>query len=144
VSSGLLFPLLLTLSLDGGNASGDRSATQAIGEAGAFRRQPGKRRRWRKRRLQAKEPTGLVRLPFKGKVLARGTRQPLGRGTVSIAVGDGTRASGETGPTAALFWKSCPAQHQLRVQCPGFVPATRQVTIAADHRGLRGATRAAH
>jgi len=73
---------------------------------------------------------GLVK--FLGKVLARGTRQPLVGAQVSMAVGDGTRASAETGPDGGFVLDVLPGERQLRVQCPGFVPTTRPVTIAAD------------
>ena len=71
-------------------------------------------------------------LKLSGKVLARGTRQPLVGASVSIAVGDGTRASDETGPGGSFVLEALPGEHQLQVQCPGFAPTARPVTISAD------------
>jgi hypothetical protein len=121
----------MVLAVDGGNESGDRAvdggaalspalsdAVPAGVDAGAADALP------------ASQVAGLLK--FSGKVLARGTRQPLVGASVSIAVGDGTRASGETGSDGSFVLEVLPGQHQLRVQCPGFVPTTRQVTMAAD------------
>ncbi len=75
---------------------------------------------------------GPLLVHFKGKVLARGTRQPLVDASISIAVGDGTRANGETGSDGGFDLRVLPGTHQLRVQCPGYVPTTRPVSISAD------------
>ena len=130
VSSVFLLPLLLVLAVDGGNASADGSAdagdvaapTDAVpasADAGASDAMP------------ASEAPSAGRLPFTGKILARGTRQPLVGASVSMAVGDGTRASGETGPDGGFVLDVLPGEHQLRVQCPGFVPTTRPVNVSA-------------
>jgi hypothetical protein len=131
VASAFLFPLLLVVSVDAGNESGDFSAdagaveTPALADAAPARSDAGAADV-----LPAGQVAGLIK--FSGKVLARGTRQALVGASVSIAVGDGTRASGETGPDGGFALEVLPGSHQLRVQCPGFVPTTRQVTIAAD------------
>jgi hypothetical protein len=122
----------LVLSVDGGNDSGDRavdagavetSAPSDLAPAGVDAGAPDA------------PPAGQVAglLKFSGKVLARGTRRPLVGASVSIAVGDGTRASSETGSDGGFVLEVLPGQHQLRVQCPGFVPITRPVSIAADN-----------
>jgi len=133
VSPVVLFPLLLTLSLDGGNASGDLSADAGVGEDGMLSDAASASFDGGvSDALQAKEPSsnaGLV--SFKGKVLARGTRQPLVGAQVSLGVGDGTLASCETRSDGSFVLEVLPGTRQLRVQCPGFAPATRQVTIAA-------------
>ncbi len=67
-----------------------------------------------------------------GRVLARGTRQPLVGAALGIAMGAGARASTETGADGAFTLEVPPGEHQLHVQCPGFVPTTRAVSIAAD------------
>jgi hypothetical protein len=76
----------------------------------------------------------LVKLS--GKVLARGTRQPLVGASVSIAVGDGTRANTETDSDGAFTLEALPGAHQLRAQCPGFFPTTRPVILSADNGDL--------
>jgi hypothetical protein len=80
----------------------------------------------------ARPPPGAALVKLSGKVLARGTRQPLVGASLSIAVGDGTRANTETGSDGAFSLEVLPGEHQLRVQCPGFVPITHPVTISAD------------
>jgi hypothetical protein len=69
---------------------------------------------------------------FGGKVLARGTRQPLGGALVHLGVGDGTTTDAETGADGGFSVEVLPGTHNLRVQCPGHAPLTRQVTVAAD------------
>jgi len=116
----------MLLAVDGGNAPDERTAdagdvssdaSAPIADAGTS---------------DALPAPGAGRLPFSGRVLARGTRQPLVGASVSIAVGDGTRASGETGSDGGFVLEVLPGEHQLRVQCPGFVPTTRPVTVSAD------------
>ena len=132
MSPVFLFPLLLALSPDGGNESGDRLVDAGVGEpvvfvdtapaspdGGASDAQP------------VKKDSGVILVKLAGKVLARGTRQPLVGVRVSIGVGDGTHASGETRSDGSFALEVLPGTHQLRVQSPGFAPATRQVTIFA-------------
>lgn len=121
----------MLLAVDGGNAPDNRTADAgdafvssdagpASADAGAGDASP------------ARQAPAVGRLPFSGKILARGTRQPLVGASVSSAVGDGTRASGETGSDGRFVLEVLPGEHQLRVQCPGFVPTTRLVTVSAD------------
>jgi hypothetical protein len=135
VASVLLFPLLLVVSVDGGNESGERAVDAGAVEASALAdAAPARSDAGAADVLPAGQVAGLVK--FSGKVLARGTRQPLVGASVSIAVGDGTRASGETGSDGGFALEVLPGSHQLRVQCPGFVPTTRQVTLAGDTGGF--------
>ena len=131
MASAILLPLLLVLSVDGGNESGDRTvdagAVESLGLADAA---PAGADGGTADALPVRQVARLLK--FSGKVLARGTRQPLVGASVSIAVGDGTRASSETGSDGSFVLEVLPGQHQLRVQCPGFVPTTRPVTMAAD------------
>ncbi len=76
----------------------------------------------------------LVKLS--GRVLARGTRQLLVGASLGIAVGDGSHAGTETGPDGSFTLEVPPGEHQLHVQCPGYVPTTRPVTIAVDTSGF--------
>ena len=75
---------------------------------------------------------GRALVKFAGKVLARGTRQPLSGAALHIAVGDGTTIDTETGPGGEFAVAVLPGERKLRLQFPGYAPVTRQVTIAAD------------
>jgi hypothetical protein len=107
-------------TVDAGDGSTPADASPASADAGASDAMP------------VLPAPGGGRLPFSGKILARGTRQPLVGASVSIAVGDGTRASSETGSDGGFVLEALPGEHQLRVQCPGFVPTMRPVTVSAD------------
>src|ERR1017187_9776570 len=144
VSSVFLVPLLMVLAVDGGaepaaHSAGAADATDA-GEApaltdagppsadgGAIDASPIK--------PNAQAPSAAM-VKLVGKVLARGTRQPLVGASLAIAVGDGTRASTETDSDGGFTLELLPGEHQLHVQCPGFVPTTRPVTLATDTRGF--------
>lgn len=79
----------------------------------------------------------VVRVPlfkFGGKVLARGTRVPLVGALVRAGVGEA--ASTETDADGRFSVEIPSGTHQLRVQCPGYAPATREVTVVADTRGF--------
>jgi hypothetical protein len=76
----------------------------------------------------------LVKLA--GRVLARGTRQPLGGALLHVGVGDGTTADAETGADGAFAVGVLPGKHNLRVQCPGHAPLVREVTVTADTADL--------
>jgi hypothetical protein len=82
----------------------------------------------------AEIPPGRALVRFTGRVLARGTRQPLVGALVHLGVGDGTTTDAETGADGGFSVEVLPGTHNLRVQCPGHVPVTRQVTVAADTR----------
>ena len=77
---------------------------------------------------------GRALVRFAGRVLARGTRQPLSGALVHLGVGDGTTTDAETGADGGFSVEVLPGTHNLRVQCPGHDPVTRQVTVAADTR----------
>lgn len=69
-----------------------------------------------------------------GKVLARGTRQPLPGAFVYIGpAGDGG-VSTETGSDGAFSIEIPPGNHPMRVQCPGYEPLVRQLTVSAESR----------
>ena len=121
----------MVLSLDGGSASGDRPVDGGAGEAPSPSDAAPTSPDVADVLPTRQEPVAGL-LKFSGKVLARGTRQPLVGASVSIAVGDGTRASSETGSDGSFVLDVLPGEHQLRVQCPGFAPTTRPVTISAD------------
>lgn len=69
-------------------------------------------------------------------MLARGTRQPLPGALVQVGRGQGASTSAETGTRGEFVVIVSPGQHQLRVQCPGFAPLTRDVTVLADTADL--------
>jgi hypothetical protein len=129
VTSVFLVHLLLVLSVDGGNESGERAMDASAVEAAASSA-PASLDSGVVDALPIKQVASLLK--FSGKVLARGSRKPLAGASVSIAVGDGTRASSEAGSDGGFALEVLPGEHQLRVQCPGFIPTTRQVAIAAD------------
>jgi hypothetical protein len=72
--------------------------------------------------------TGVLR----GRVLARGTRQPLPGALVQVAQSGGGTTSAETGPGGEFSFQVAPGPHQIRVQCPGFAPATRDLTTTDE------------
>jgi hypothetical protein len=131
VSSAFLLALLAALPLDGGNPSDggllDEGPALVAGDAGLA--DAGVSPSDAAEVGSARRPA-LVK--FGGKVLARGTRQPLGGALVHIGVGDGTTTDAETGADGGFFLEVLPGTHNLRVQCPGHAPLTRQVTVAAD------------
>jgi hypothetical protein len=132
VSSALLLVLLAGLAIDGGVApdggNGDGDAGDALAEAdGGLGPETGPAVVVDAGSEQRRQ---LVKLG--GKVLARGTRQPLVGALVHIAVGDGTTVDLETGADGGFFVEVLPGRHNLRVQCPGHAPLTRQVTVTAD------------
>jgi hypothetical protein len=121
----------MVLAVDGGDESIDRAVDAGAAEAPALSDlAPTIADGGASDALPTRQVASLVK--FSGKVLARGTRQPLVGASVSMAVGDGSQASGETGPDGAFVLETLPGQHELRVQCPGFFPTTRQVALAAD------------
>ena len=128
-----LFRLLLALSLDGGNQSDVPPADVGVGEAAVLPyAAPASPDGGTRDAQPAKEDLGAALVKLAGRVLARGTRQPLVGAQVSIAVGDGTRADGETKPDGSFALAVLPGTRQLRVQSPGFEPTTRSLTISAD------------
>jgi len=131
VSSALLLALLAALPLDGGHPPDgglpDGGSALAANDAGSVEAGGGP--------YDAAE-VGSARRPalvkFSGKVLARGTRQPLGGALVHIGVGDGTTTDAETGADGGFSVEVLPGTHNLRVQCPGHAPLTRPVTVVAE------------
>jgi TonB dependent receptor/TonB-dependent Receptor Plug Domain len=121
----------MVLFVDGGSASGDGSADAGESPTPADA-SPSSPDVAENDVSPAKQVPATRLLKFSGKVLARGTRQPLVGASLGMAVGDGTSASGETGSDGAFVLEVLPGEHQLRVQCPGFVPTTWPVTISAD------------
>jgi hypothetical protein len=73
-----------------------------------------------------------ARAKLAGKVLARGTRQPLVGALVRMAVGDGSFAEVETDSEGGFVLDVLTGAHQLRVQCPGYAPLARHVLVAED------------
>jgi hypothetical protein len=67
---------------------------------------------------------------FGGQVLARGTRQPLPGALVSLGAG----TSVETGAGGRFSVQVPPGKHALRVQCPGYAPAARWVTLPVEEK----------
>jgi hypothetical protein len=114
-----------TDATDAGEAPALTDAGPASADGGAIDASPVK--------PNAQAPSAAM-VKLAGKVLARGTRQPLVGASLAIAVGDGTRASTETDSDGGFTLEVLPGEHQLHVQCPGFVPTTRTVTLAADTR----------
>jgi len=135
VPAASLLPALLLLSFDGGIESGalsvDGGADQhsiaataaepvsAIVDGGAPE-------------AVAAPPARTHLRKLSGKVVARGTRQPLAGAQISLAVGDGTRASTESAADGSFSLEALPGAHQLRVQYPAFVPLVRSVDIVGD------------
>jgi hypothetical protein len=80
--------------------------------------------------------TGIPQRPavvkLGGKVLARGTRQPLPGALVHVGVGDGSTLDVETDADGSFAVEVLPGTHNLRVQCPGHAPVTRQITVTSD------------
>jgi hypothetical protein len=79
-------------------------------------------------------PVAMVRLT--GSVLARGTRQPLPGALIQVGKGQGASASTETDVHGEFGVIVPVGQHQVRVQCPGFAPLTREITVLSDTAGL--------
>jgi hypothetical protein len=71
--------------------------------------------------------SGLARIT--GKVLARGTRQPLVGAMVHSGVGGDTTTSTETGPGGTFVLEVLPGAHPLRVQYPGYAPVTLPLVV---------------
>ena len=67
-----------------------------------------------------------ARVKFAGKVLARGTRQPLVGASLAMAVGDGTRASTETDSDGGFTLEVLPGQHLLPSSVPASFPPRAQ------------------
>ncbi len=76
-------------------------------------------------------PAPRARVRFAGRVLVRGTRQPLAGALVHVGVGDGTHADAETDTDGGFAVEVIPGERNLRVQSPGYVPISRQVTVTA-------------
>ena len=65
-------------------------------------------------------------LVVQGKVLARGTRQPLAGASVRIGAGEGTETAADGSFTLAVT----PGTHPLRVQCPGYQPLSQPLVVS--------------
>jgi hypothetical protein len=128
VTPVLLLALTLASSVDGGlvpgeaidGGVGDACADTATAETGQIDVRA------------AAIPVSPPRVRFAGRVLARGTRQPLPGAMVHIGVGDGTSADAETGTDGSFSVEVIAGAHQLRVQCPGHAPLARQVTVPPE------------
>ena len=77
--------------------------------------------------------TALVKV--EGKVLARGTRQPLPGALVHLGAGD-AGASAETASNGTFSVEVLPGTHPMRVQCPGYEPVAWQVTAPLESKAL--------
>lgn len=75
----------------------------------------------------APSQAGPVAVTLAGKVLARGTRQPLPGAMVHVGSGEGVETAGDGSFTIEV----APGDHPLRVQCPGYEPLTRKITVVA-------------
>jgi Carboxypeptidase regulatory-like domain/TonB dependent receptor/TonB-dependent Receptor Plug Domain len=132
VNTVFLVTFLSALSLDGGpelpaqDAGADTlaPASELPPDAGMAEAEP------------VAKVSAPARLKLAGRVLARGTRQPLVGALVHVGVGDGTSASVETEAGGAFSIEVLPGSHPLRVQCPGFAPLTREVTVPIDSAEL--------
>lgn len=71
-----------------------------------------------------------------GKVLARGTRQPLAAALVHIGPAGETGASTETGGDGTFSVAVLPGTHPMRIQCPGYEPLARQVTVSSETKAF--------
>jgi hypothetical protein len=132
VSPAALLVALAGFAIDGGVTPDGGGPDGAAGDAEAALVEAGP--------AEAAAPAERQRPPLAklaGKVLARGTRQPLASALVHVAVGDGTAVELETGADGTFAVEVLPGPHQLRVQCPGYAPAARQVTAPADELIVR-------
>jgi hypothetical protein len=133
VSPAFFLAVLSAFSIDGGGASpgepvdGGAGDASTASDASACRSEVGTSDSG-----QAGRAAARARVRFGGKVLARGTRQPLAGALVQLGVGDGTTADAETGADGGFSVEVFPGTHNLRVQCPGHAPITRQVTVETD------------
>ena len=126
-----LLPALLLFSFDGGIGPGalsvDAGAEQdAIAAHAASTVDGGVPEK------PATAPPQAALRKLSGKIVARGTRQPLAGAQISFAVGDGTRASTESAADGSFSIEALPGTHQLRVQYPAFVPLVRSVDLHGD------------
>jgi hypothetical protein len=81
-------------------------------------------------------PSQTTRVTIEGRVLAKGTRQPLAAALVHVAVGDGTSASAETTSSGSFAVEVLPGSHAMRVQCPGYEPLALQIDASSQSKGL--------
>ncbi len=129
-----LLVLALGTPIDGGGARAgepvDGGAVDATSDTGVASAEAG----GTEVQALAEIAPGRALVRFAGRVLARGTRQPLAGALVHLGVGDGTTTDAETGADGGFSVEVLPGTHNLRAQCPGHVPVTRQVTVAADTR----------
>jgi len=108
-------------TFDGGIADGSADASGGIdgGPAADARPSP------------APETARPKLVKLEGTVLARGTRQPLPGALVQIGVGEAS-ASTESGAGGKFSVDVPPGTHPLRIQCPGYAPLLRQVTVPSQ------------
>jgi hypothetical protein len=71
-----------------------------------------------------------------GRVLARGTRQPLAGALVHLGPAGEDGASAETSGEGAFSVEARPGTHPLRIQCPGYEPLVRQITVSSEAKPL--------
>lgn len=86
--------------------------------------------------MSAPAPPSPTRLKIEGKVLARGTRQPLAGALVHIAGAEDPGSSVESASDGTFSVEALPGTHPMRVQCPGYEPVIRQVTVSPDSAAL--------
>jgi hypothetical protein len=76
----------------------------------------------------------VPRVKVEGRVLVRGTRQPLPGALVSLGGADG--ASVESAAGGSFSVEVAPGTYPLRVLCPGYEPLSRSLTIPLDKKPL--------
>jgi hypothetical protein len=127
VHSVLLIAWLVATPLDGGNLPLDSGIDGGVADGPVIPDAGVTVDAGAAESLPVPEPVRPSLVTFQGRVLARGTRQPLVGALVNLGVGDGSSA--ESGPGGKFSIQVLPGTHSLRVQCPGYAPLVRQVSV---------------